>query len=154
MTRDMSCSTNKMAMPSEASWARTPPKSRVSVASRPELGSSNNSVLGDVARARATSTRRARPVGSESVGSSATWRMPTRSSWKSASSAGVRPDVELGPLDLGRHLHVLPGRQGPEQLQPLEGPAQAEAGPHVRLGPGHVVGPQSDRSPGWGSAAR
>ena len=95
MTRDMSCSTNRMPMPSAASSARTRPKSWVSVASRPELGSSNNSVLGEVARARATSTRRARPVGSESVGSSATGRMPTRSSWWRASSAGVRPEVSL-----------------------------------------------------------
>ena len=88
MTRAMSCSTSSTAMPSVARSRSTAPSAAVSSALRPELGSSSRSTLGLVARARAISTSRASPVGRASVGSSAMAVMPTRSSWRAASTAG------------------------------------------------------------------
>ena len=68
------------------------PSSTVSSWFNPELGSSTRSTDGPVASARPSSTRRARPVGSRSVGSSATCDNPT---WARMMSASVR---ELAPV--------------------------------------------------------
>src|SRR5580704_13962361 len=62
MTRSMSCSTSRTAMPPAASLHNNSPRAAVSDSSSPEPGSSRRSSLGPMARARASSTIRASPV--------------------------------------------------------------------------------------------
>src|SRR4051794_20589615 len=88
MTSSTSCSTSRIAMPSRARSMSRSPKASVSLVSRPEPGSSRRSSWGRVARARPSSTRRARPVGIESTGSSATDVSPTRSRISLVSALG------------------------------------------------------------------
>ena len=96
--------------------------------SSPDDGSSSRSTRGAVPSARASSTRRAVPVGSESTFVSATAPIPTRSS---SSSASARCVVALGcpaPPHLERHEHVLARGEAAERLEPLEGAGNAEPG--------------------------
>ena len=73
ITSGTSCSTSRMPMPVAGQPARGARRSAsVSASSWPEAGSSSSSSRGRVARARASSTRRARPVGSSSARVSAT----------------------------------------------------------------------------------
>ena len=59
ITRSMSCSTSRIAMPSSRSSVRTSPSLVVSMSSSPDAGSSRSTTLGLVARARPSSTSRA-----------------------------------------------------------------------------------------------
>ncbi len=87
ITRPMSCSTSSTPMPAWASWQSRSPSSSLSVSSRPEEGSSRSRRRGRVARARASSSRRAWPVGSVSAGRPARCARPTRSRTPSALAA-------------------------------------------------------------------
>ena len=60
---------------------------------------------------------------------------------------GVRTIARPTPTDLGRGEDVLADRQGAEDLEALEGAGDPEAGPLVRLDPGHV-GPVEEDAPG------
>ncbi len=91
MTRLMSCSTSRTAIPSEARLTRILPRAVVSSWLSPALGSSRRRTDGVVAMARASSTRRARPVGRESVGSSAMSSRPTWARRRSVTADGVVP---------------------------------------------------------------
>ena len=133
MTNGMSCSTSRMPSPSAASSSSRRPIASVSSSSRPDDGSSSRSTRGFVASARASSTRRAVPVGSASTVSSATATMPTCSSICCVMSAG--DDVVVGPA--AAHLrgdeHVLACREAAERLEPLERAGDAEPGPRCGL---------------------
>ena len=73
----------------------------------------------------------ARPGGPGRWAASRSARRPRRGSptWSRRRSAcwrGVTPVGQLAPLGLRRHLDVLPGRQGAEELQALEGAGQSQ----------------------------
>src|SRR5438270_2256319 len=93
MTSSTSCSTSRMARPSWASSSNRSPNASVSWVSRPEPGSSRSSRRGLAARARASSTSRARPVGMASTRSLAAPVMPTRSRIASVTSLGFDPSL-------------------------------------------------------------
>src|SRR5436309_120986 len=94
ITSSTSCSTSKMARPSWANSSNRSPNASVSWVSSPEPGSSRSSSRGFAARARASSTRRARPVGMASTRSLAAWVMPTLSSVASVTSLGLEPSLD------------------------------------------------------------
>ena len=137
----MSCSTRTTARPSAASDVRSRPRVADSRSSRPEHGSSSRSTLGSVERARASSTRRADPVGSDETGAAASSPTPTRSRRSSARAGVARPDASSPTRDVVRRAERR------EELEALEGPRQAEAGPPVRPLPGDVGPAQRHRSP-------
>ena len=88
--------------------------------------------LGSVASARASSTRRAVPVGSASTCVSATSAMPTRSSSSSATVVGVVRSACPSAAASRRDEHVLACGQAAEHLEPLERARDPEPRPLVR----------------------
>ena len=112
------------------------PSSSVSRSSSPDAGSSSRSTHGRMASARATSRRRAMPVGSEPAEWSARWPIPTRS--KRASAAGPAGSRSARPpvADLDRDLHVLANGEHAERLESLEGPGE----PATRAAVGRQTG--------------
>ena len=98
-------------------------------------------------RARATSTTRARAVGSSLTSRSATSPSPTSSMIRSVSApTSIRPRrpqvLRISPSD----PDVVPDGQGREQLEPLVGPRQAAPGPRRGSGLGDVVPVDHDPS--------
>ena len=129
ITRSMSCSTSRTAVPPAASSVRTAANRSVSWSSWPEAGSSSSSTFGSRARQRASSTMRPVPVDSESARTSA--RSPRSSRSISASvAADTLAGLAAGP-GADRDPDVLPHGEAAEQLEALEGAAQAPLGPGV-----------------------
>ena len=60
---------------------------------------------------------------------------------------GVGAVVRPAAADLGCGQDVLADREGAEDLEPLEGPGDAEAGPLVGLEAGHVGAVEGDAGP-------
>ena len=97
-----------------------------------------------MARDRASSSRRAWPVGSVSAAASARWRQADQGQDGVGVGRGVGAVVRPAPADLGGGQDVLADREGPEDLEALEGAGDAEAGPLVGLEAGHVGAVEED----------
>ena len=144
---------------------RRPSASRWRGCPVPTSGSSSSTTLGWVARARPTSTSRARPRGrtdtwvlAMSVRPSNSSRASTCSvsSWSEGTGAEIdqvapaATTLVVGPV---RQHEVITHRQPHEQLGMLEGAGQPEAGPRLRAQAGDVPTGDEDATRWPGGAA-
>ena len=107
ITSDISCSTRHTARPSAASARTSRPNSMVSCSVWPAAGSSSSSTVGWIMRARASSTRRAWPVGSSLTSRSATSANPTSASTRSVSAAAFNRGPPAQPLRISPATRTL-----------------------------------------------
>ena len=104
--------------------------------------------MGSVDSARASSTSRADPVGSDETGRGgllphADALEQSDGGGRRGAAGGFEPDAD-----------IVRGAEGREELQPLERPRQAEAGPAVRALAGDVGAAQRDGATIRAAAAR
>ena len=147
MTRVMSCSTRRTPIPSEANCSEHGPTPEGLVRVEPRTGLVEEEHRGRGGQGAGHLDEAGQP-GGEGVGRLVGDVEDPDPCQLVVRLLGRRPPArELVLLDLGGHLHVLACGQGAEQLEALEGPAQAQARPHVWLDPGHVMRTQAHASP-------